>query len=205
MIYAFLIHSAENVGAVYFSHFYTGEGNDELKTSRQQAIVRKVVEDKSFQQHAASCFPTRLDIRAVSSAAVNDLTTAKKVSETFSTSSASVPVMANPTGGIVLLNSPGISQNNLAAVWKQFGDTLFTTVCDRTSNLPLVASTCVLLIEHLARQFGINKLGKSILEQPDEVEAIIAPYLGIGSPLVVNHSLHRFMIKSEEGFRPFLD
>lgn len=205
MIYGFLIHSADNVGAVFFSHFYTGEGNDGLKTSRQQAIVRKVVEDKSFQQHAAACFPTRLDLRAVSSATVNDLTTAKKVSETYSASSSSVPVMATPTGGIVLLNSPGISQNNLAAVWKQFGDTLFTIVCERTDNLSLIANTCVVLIEHLARRFGINKLGKSISEQPDEVEAIITPYLGLGSPVIVNHSLHRFMMKSEEGFRPFLE
>ena len=206
MIYAILIHSAENVGATYFSHFYTGEGNDSDKIARQQAIIRKVIEDKSFQQQAAAYYPTRLDLRVVSSATLNGLTTTKKVSETYhshaSETSASLPP---PNEGIVLFPHSPHFTNQMAAVWNQFGDILFTLVCEQTDNLSLMANTLHLIIEHVARHFGINRLDRAITDKPEEVETIVCTYLRLGFPLLVNHSLHRVIVKAEEGSRPYLE
>ena len=206
MIYGILIHSAESVGATYFSHFYTAEGNDCDKLSRQQAIVRKVLEDKSFQQQAASYYPTRLDLRVVSAHTLNGLTTSKKVSETYPTNShetnSSLPT---PNEGIVLLPQSAHFGSSMAALWNQFGDILFTLVCEQTDNLFLMSNTLLLIIEHIARRFGVNKIEKSILERPDEVENVVCTYLRLGYPLLVNHSLHRFVVKAEDGSRPFLE
>jgi hypothetical protein len=204
MIYAFLIHSSENVGQIFFSHFYSGEGNDQSKISRQQTIIRKVIEDKSFQQHAASYYPTRLDLRVLSQSTINSLTTSKKISETYSATSAEIKHIPVPTEGVVMINAPGLFENNLVAVWKQFGDLMFTAVCDPRDNLAIFGNTTLLVIEQVCSRFGINKLGKKIVEETDQVELIIAPFFRQGVPLFVNNSLHRYMAKSEESSRPFL-
>jgi hypothetical protein len=206
MIYAILINGAENVGATYFSHFYTGEGNEGDKIARQQAIIRKVIEDKSFQQQAASFYPTRLDVRVVSPATLNSLTTSKKVSETYPASahetSAGLP---QPNEGVVLLSPSPHFRNQMAAVWHQFGDILFTLVCEQTDNLVVMGNTLLLIIEHVARRFGVNRMDKHITEKPDEVEHIVCTYLRLGYPLLVNHSLHRFIAKAEDGNRPYME
>jgi hypothetical protein len=202
MIYAFLIHSADNVNSVLFSHFYTGEGNDKTP-GRLQGIIRKVIQDKSFQQHAASYFPTRLDLRTIPSATINSLTTSKKVSETYPSDSASTTSrLSVPKEGIVFLPGPG----RLAAIWNQFGNLTFTVVCEQSAdNLVQVSKTVLLIVEHVCRRFGVNKLEKSIAEQPDEVEHIITSYFRVGSPTLINFSLHRAMVKADDGQRPFLD
>ena len=205
MIYAIIIHSTENGAAVHFSHFFTGEGNDESKLARQQMIIRKVVEDKTFQQHAASHFPTKIDLRALSPATILGLTTTKKVSETYQYTASGPPICSIPTTGIVLLNASSIFQNNLAAIWRQFGDLLFTILCERTDNLSMISSNVVMLIEQLCREFGVNKLEQSITEKPEEVETIVLTYMRTGFPLISNHSLFRFIVKSDEGVRPFVD
>ena len=201
MIHGILIHSSKNVNSVFFAHMYTGEGNDEQSGTRQQAIVRKVFQDVSFQQQAASHYPTRLDLRTIPSSTINGLTTSKKVSETYPQSSdqaVSTSPLPIPNEGIVFLQ-------NLVAIWHQFGDILFSVVCDlHTGNFALISNTISLITEHICRRFGVNRLEKSILEQPDEVEHIVQSYIQ-GPPILVNCSLHRCMIKSEDGHRPFLD
>ena len=204
MIYAFLVHSAESVGAVYFSHFYTGEGNDQAKASRQQTIIRKVIEDKTFQQHSASYYPTRLDLRVLSTQTVNSLTTSKRISDSYTAPSSESKNIPVPTDGVVLISSSAIFEENLAGVWKQFGDIMFTVVCSRSDNLTLLSNTLLLIIEQISRTFGINKLDKHITEEPDQVELIITPYFRGGSPLVTNYSLHRCIIKAEETERLFI-
>ena len=204
MIYAFLIHSAESVGSVFFSHFYTGEGNDQARTSRQQLIVRKVIEDKSFQQHSVSYFPTALDMRVLSQASLNSLTTRKKVSEGY-TGTLDGQELYPPMDGVVMLPASGLFERGLVAVWKQHGGIMFTIVCDCRDNFTLVANTCVLIVEQVSRKFGTGKLDRRITDEPDEVELIITPFFRQGDPLVVNHSLHRFMIGHEGDHRPLVD
>lgn len=204
MIYAFLIHSAENVGAVHFSHFYTGEGNDQSKASRQQTIIRKVLEDKTFQQQSASYYPTRLDLRVLSSHTVNSLTTSKRITETYPIGNSEAKTIPVPTDGVVLIGQSGLFEECHAGVWKQLGDVMFTVVCSRTDNLTLFSNTLLLIIEHLCRIFGLNKLEKLVAEEPDQVELVITPHFRGGSPLIANYSVHRSMVKADESDRPFM-
>ena len=204
MIYAFLIHSAENIGTLHFSHFYTGEGNDMSKPSRIQTIIRKIIEDKTFQQHSASYYPTRLDLRVLSTQTVNSLTTSKRIIDTIPSGNSEPKSIAVPTDGVVLMGSSPLFEDSLAGVWKQFGDIMFTVVCSRNDNLSLFSNTLVLIIEHLCRIFGVNKLEKLIGEEPDQVELVITPYFRGGTPLITNYSLHRAIVKAEDSARPFM-
>ena len=97
----------------------------------------------------------------------------------------------------------GLFKSNLVAIWRQFGNLLFTLVCEPTDNLSLLANTLVLVVEQIVRKFGANKIDKRIVDEPDGIEAVISPFFRQGNPLVVNHSLHRFMIRSEDGPRAF--
>ena len=201
MIYAFLIHSSENVGSIFFSHFYTGEGNDQSKTSRQQTIIRKVIEDKTFQQHSASYFPTRIDLRVLSQSTINSLSTTKKVSETCNRNKGITP----PLEGTVLLNSPSLFEGSLVAIWRQFNELVFTTVCDARDNLSLISNSNLHIIDSLCRKFTPQHLERRIVEQPDEVEIIISPVHRNGTPLIINHSVHRFLVKSGGPVGPYMD
>ena len=205
MIYSFLIHSADSVALTHFSRLYTSEGNDRYKSSRQQTIVRKILEDKASQQHSASYYPTRLDMRGLSQSTLNALTTSKKVSDMYLGGDACGKSLPMPTEGVVLLSASRIFQDNLAAVWRQFGDLMFSITCARDDNLTLVSNTLILIIEQICRKLGVNKLHKLIADEPDTLELIITPHLNHAAPLILNHSLHRCMIKEDDRPRPFFE
>ena len=204
-IYAFMIHSSENIGSVHFSQFYTGEGNDHAKATRLQTIVRKVMEDKSFQQHSTAHFPTRLDMRSIPQSALSTLTTTKKLADYYSTIPADTSTIPPPLEGVALIPESGIFETGKAAIWRIFGDMLFTIVCDARDNLTLVSNTTTLIVEHLCRRFGQSKLQQRVVSEPEEVETVVGSYLKLGSPLMVNYSLHRYMALSEENSRPYID
>ena len=54
MVYGVLIHSVASSQKLFFSNFYTPEGNDESKKIRQQTVMRRVLEEHLFQMHFAS-------------------------------------------------------------------------------------------------------------------------------------------------------
>jgi len=136
---------------------------------------------------------------------MNALNTTKKASECYPGSIGEADRAPPPIEGALVLNSSGgLFQTNLVAVWRQFGNILFTTVCDTRDNLILMANTMVLIVDRVTRKFGPSKIEKRIMDEPDEVEMIISPFLRQGTPLMINHSLHRFMTKDESGLRTFI-
>jgi hypothetical protein len=204
-VYAFLIHSSENVGSIYFSHFYTAEGNDPSKATRQQTIVRKVIEDKSFQQHSVSHYPTKLDLRVISQASFNAMNTTKKASECYpgtDTDNERTPI---PIEGVVVLgSSSGLFSKSLVAIWRQLGTITLSLVCDPRDNLIIAANSLVLVADRLGRKFGTRGIEKQLLDEPDEIESIISPFFHQGNPLVTNHSLYRFMLTNDGGIEGLL-
>jgi hypothetical protein len=201
-IYAFIIHSAENVGSVYFSHFYTSEGNDTLHVTRQQAIIRKVLEDKSFQQQSVSFFPTRLDMRVISTATMNSLNTTKRVSDCYPSTTSHTHAIPAPLEGVTFIQPTGeLFANNMTAIWRQYEDIIFTAVCDMGDNLTVVANDLILIVEEVVRRYGVKKLDEKIVNEPDGIEAIIVSFFRQGNPLIINHSLHRFLIGIDDDTR----
>jgi hypothetical protein len=204
-VYAFLIHSSENVGSIYFSHFYTAEGNDPSKATRQQTIVRKVIEDKSFQQHSVSHYPTKLDLRVISQASFNAMNTTKKASECYPGTDPDNERTPFPIEGVVVLgSSSGLFSNSLVAIWRQLGTITLSLVCDRRDNLIIAANSLVLVADRLGRKFGTRGIEKQLLDEPDEIESIISPFFHQGNPLVTNHSFYRFMLRNDGGIEGLL-
>ena len=144
-------------------------------------------------------------MRVISPATLDSLTITKKSPDMYSAHGAAVKSLPVPTEGVVLIRASGIFEKNLIAVWRQFGDLIFSVTCDRGDNLPLVSNALLLIIEQICRKFGVTKLHKLIEEEPDTVEQIITPHTRLASPLIINHSLHRFMTKETDCYRPFLD
>ena len=114
----------------------------------------------------------------------------------------SLPV---PTEGVVLIHASLLFEKNLVAIWKQLGDLVFSITCERHDNLSLISNALLLIIEQICIKFGVNKLRKHIEEEPDTVELILSPHVRQGSPLLINYALHRFIVKAEDAYRPFLD
>ena len=204
-VYAFLIHSSENVGSIYFSHFYTAEGNDPSKATRQQTIVRKVIEDKSFQQHSVAHYPTKLDLRVISQASFNAMNTTKKASECYPGSDSDHNRTPVPIEGVVVLgSSSGLFCKSLVAIWRQFGTITLSLVCDPRDNLSITANSLVFIADRLGRKFGTKSIEKQVLDEPDEVESIVSPFFHQGNPLITNHSLYRFMLRNDAGISGLL-
>ena len=42
MVYGLLVHSLDHRGVVWFSHFFTPEGNDTSKKDREQMVIGRV-------------------------------------------------------------------------------------------------------------------------------------------------------------------
>jgi hypothetical protein len=200
-VYAFLIHSADNVGSIYFSHFYTPEGNDPIKATRQQTIIRKVIEDKSFQQHSVSHYPTKIDLRVISQASFNAMNTTKKASECYPGTETDKDRVPIPIEGVVVLGSTtGLFSKGLVTIWRQFGSIILSIVCDPRDNLTLTANSLVLIADRIGRRFGTRGIEKHILDEPDEIESMVSPFFHQGNPLLTNHSLYRFLLRNERSF-----
>lgn len=202
-VYAFLIHSPESVGTVYYSRFYSGEGNNSARVTRQQTLVRKVLEEKSFQQQSVSHFPTKLDVEAIPSQVLEGLTMSKKVTDYYSTAEpVTIPI---PMEGVAVISASELFEISKVAIWRQFGSLLFTIVCDTSDNLTLLSNNMILIMEHLSRKMSPNKLQQRIVAEPEQVEAIVGQYIQNGIPLLCNYALHRLMALAEDGKRPYLD
>ncbi|CAK0882123.1 unnamed protein product [Prorocentrum cordatum] len=52
MVYGLMIHSVDSSQTLHFSIFYTPEGNDGHKKTRQQTIMRRILEEHLFQTHS---------------------------------------------------------------------------------------------------------------------------------------------------------
>jgi hypothetical protein len=199
-VYGFLIHSSDNVGSIYFSHFYTPEGNDPIKATRQQTIVRKVIEDKSFQQHSVSHYPTKLDLRVISQTSFNSMNTTKKASECYPGTEPDHDRAPIPIEGVIVLGSTnGLFSKGLVTIWRQYGSIILSVVCDPRDNLTLFANSLVFIADRIGRKFGTRGVEKRILDEPDEIESIVSPFFHQGTPLITNHSLYRFILRNDGG------
>ena len=206
-LYAFLIHSIESVGLVFYSRFYTGEGNDHAKGTRQQTIVRRVVEDKSFHQNAIARFPTKLNLATITAETLSSLTLSKKVTDYHSTIPSDNSALPSPSEGVVIIacENSVLFETDKVAVWRICGDMILTTVCDPRDNLTLISSNMGLIMEHLCRRLGQHKLQQRIINEPEEIEAVLSQYVHNGCPLLANYALHRFMALAEDADRPYID
>lgn len=67
MVYGIMIHSVDSCQTLHFSNFYTAEGNDSRKKTREQMIMRRILEEHLFQRHSSTSEMSRLNMKSQSS------------------------------------------------------------------------------------------------------------------------------------------
>jgi hypothetical protein len=67
-------------------------------------------------------------------------------------------------------------------------------------NLTLIANNHSLIIEQLIRRLGREKLIDRIIQEPAQVSVIVTPFVSFNTALLINQSLHKFMMKNRDVF-----
>eukprot|EP00930_Biecheleria_cincta_P097182 TRINITY_DN88901_c0_g1_i1.p1 TRINITY_DN88901_c0_g1~~TRINITY_DN88901_c0_g1_i1.p1 ORF type:complete len:215 (-),score=48.71 TRINITY_DN88901_c0_g1_i1:74-688(-) len=197
MVYGLMIHSVDSSQTLHFSIFYTPEGNDMHKKTRQQTIMRRILEEHLFQTHSGD------QHSAVKSKASSSLEDADWLFRFTSDSKPSAAFKAQPgfdyTEGILRLQGSTLFEYPKLVVWKHVDKVVYTLVCEPLDN-PLLASNFLTLFVHeLSDHFRkAGSLVDEVSSKPDEILVILDYLLPGGQLLFTNSNLHRYL-KSQIG------
>lgn len=185
MVYGLLIHSVDSSQTLHFSIFYTPEGNDGNKKTRQQNIMRRILEEHLFQKHSGD------QHSAMKSKAPDD---ADWLFRFGSDSKGSAQIGMDYTEGILRLQASSLFQYPKLVVWKQVEKVVYTLICEPLDN-PLLASN---FLTHFVHELNDHfRKGGNIVEEvaarPDEVLVILNFLLPGGQLLFANIHLYRHL------------
>eukprot|EP00933_Yihiella_yeosuensis_P008486 TRINITY_DN11395_c0_g1_i1.p1 TRINITY_DN11395_c0_g1~~TRINITY_DN11395_c0_g1_i1.p1 ORF type:complete len:205 (-),score=9.93 TRINITY_DN11395_c0_g1_i1:137-751(-) len=192
MVYGLMIHSVDSSQTLHFSIFYTPEGNNVHKKTRQQTIMRRILEEHLFQTHSGDHHST---VKSKASTALDDadwlfrFTTDQSRQATFK---------AQPgfdyTEGILRLQASTLFEYPKLVVWKHVDKVVYTLICEPLDN-PLLASNFLTLFVHeLSDHFRkAGNLVDEISSRPDEILAMLSFLLPGGQLLFTNSNLHKHL------------
>lgn len=186
MVYGLMIHSVDSSQKLHFSIFYTPEGNDVHKKTRQQTIMRRILEEHLFQTHSGD------QHSSVKSKASSSLDDADWLFRFTSDSKSSAQPGTEYTEGILRLQASPLFEYPKLVVWKQVDKVVYTLVCDPLDN-PLLASNFLTLFVHELNDH-FRKDGsviEAVATRPDEVLAILNFLLPGGQLLFINFHLYK--------------
>mmetsp|Transcript_152005 Transcript_152005/g.264901 ORF Transcript_152005/g.264901 Transcript_152005/m.264901 type:complete len:201 (+) Transcript_152005:160-762(+) len=188
MVYGLMIHSVDSSQTLHFSIFYTPEGNDGHKKTRQQTIMRRILEEHLFQTHSGD---QHSSVKSKASAALDD---ADWLFRFTSDSKSSAQPGLDYTEGILRLQASSLFEYPKLVVWKQVDKVVYTLVCEPLDNPLLATNFLTLFIHELNEHF---RKGGGIIEEvttrPDEVLAILNFLLPGGQLLFTNFHLYRHL------------
>ncbi|CEL92266.1 unnamed protein product [Vitrella brassicaformis CCMP3155] len=166
MVYGLMIHSVDSSHRLFFSIFYSPEGNDGQKKTRQQTIMRRILEEHLFQTQCASDappkpvpkgrmhFPSPMTHSSAAlpsgAAAADDDWFLRLYANTDSGSRRSSPpaAAADITEGILRFQPSPLFQTPKLVVWKQMDKVAYTLICEPLDNV-LLATTFLTLFVHV--------------------------------------------------------
>ncbi|CAK8993682.1 Calcium/calmodulin-dependent protein kinase type IV [Durusdinium trenchii] len=188
MVYGLMIHSVDSSQTLHFSIFFTPEGNNAYKKTRQQTIMRRILEEHLFQMHSGDQHTT------VKSKASSSLDDADWLFRFTDSKPAAFKAQAgfDYTEGILRLQASTLFEYPKLVVWKHVDKVVYTLICEPLDN-PLLASNFLTLFVHeLSDHF--RKAGNMVEEvssRPDEIFTILNLMLPGGQLLFTNSNLHR--------------
>mmetsp|Transcript_44878 Transcript_44878/g.104618 ORF Transcript_44878/g.104618 Transcript_44878/m.104618 type:complete len:204 (+) Transcript_44878:51-662(+) len=191
MVYGLMIHSVDSSQTLHFSIFYTPEGNNAYKKTRQQTIMRRILEEHLFQTHSGDQHTT---VKSKASSSLDDADWLFR----FSSDSKPATYKAQPgfdyTEGILRLQASTLFEYPKLVVWKHVDKVVYTLICEPLDN-PLLASNFLTLFVHeLSDHFRkAGSLVEEVSSRPDEILAILNSMLPGGQLLFINSNLHRFL------------
>eukprot|EP00927_Polykrikos_kofoidii_P044997 TRINITY_DN38859_c0_g1_i1.p1 TRINITY_DN38859_c0_g1~~TRINITY_DN38859_c0_g1_i1.p1 ORF type:complete len:201 (-),score=29.73 TRINITY_DN38859_c0_g1_i1:30-632(-) len=188
MVYGLMIHSVDSSQTLHFSIFYTPEGNDGHKKTRQQTIMRRILEEHLFQTHSGD------QHNSVKSKAASSLDDADWLFRFTSDAKSSVQPGMDYTEGILRMHASALFEYPKLVVWKQVDKVVYTLICEPLDN-PLLASNFLTLFVHELKDHF--RKGGSIVEEvaarPDDVLAILTFLLPSGQLLFANFHLYKHL------------
>mmetsp|Transcript_110992 Transcript_110992/g.312936 ORF Transcript_110992/g.312936 Transcript_110992/m.312936 type:complete len:201 (-) Transcript_110992:80-682(-) len=188
MVYGLMIHSVDSSQTLHFSIYYTPEGNDGNKKTRQQTIMRRILEEHLFQTHSGD------QHSSVKSKAASPLEDADWLFRFTSDTKSSAQPGMDYTEGIIRLQTSALFEYPKLVVWKQVDKVVYTLVCDPLDNPLLASNFLTLFVRELRDHF---RKGGSIVEEvgsrPDEVLAILNFLLPGGQLLFINFHLYKHL------------
>uniref|UniRef100_A0A0G4HJB0 AP complex mu/sigma subunit domain-containing protein n=1 Tax=Chromera velia CCMP2878 TaxID=1169474 RepID=A0A0G4HJB0_9ALVE len=193
MVYGILIHSAENSQKLFLSNFYTPEGNDAQKKARQQAVMRRILDEHFFQIQCASD-SSRPPVRSHGHL--------EEWSPRFQERRHSQQA-ADITEGIVRFPASPLFRVGKVAVWKQVENIVFIVICDSLENLALANNFLILLINTVfenLKSFGVSGgcLETELMHRPDELLAILHSLLPAGILTFSNLAHAKFSVSQAQ-------
>jgi len=188
MVYGLMVHSVDSSQTVHFSIFYTPEGNDGRKKTRQQTIMRRILEEHLFQMHSGD------QHNSVKSKASSSLDDADWLFRFTSDSKSSAQPGLDYTEGILRLQASALFDYPKLVVWKQVDKVVYTLVCEPLDNPLLASNFLTLFVNELNDHF---RKGGSVMEEvsarPDEVLAMLNFLLPGGQLLFSNFHLYKHL------------
>lgn len=191
MVYGLMIHSVDSCQTLYFSIFYTPEGNDSQKKTRQQTIMRRILEEHLFQMHSAD--PEK--VKSIKAIGADDDWLFR-----FSSDSKSSAEKLDYTEGILRFRASPLFEYPKLVAWKQVDKVAYTLVCEPLDNPLLATNFLTLFIHELQEHFrkgsnfrqagNASGLTEEFTSRPDEILVILNFLLPGGQLLFCNFSLY---------------
>eukprot|EP00928_Gymnodinium_smaydae_P054140 TRINITY_DN37964_c0_g1_i1.p1 TRINITY_DN37964_c0_g1~~TRINITY_DN37964_c0_g1_i1.p1 ORF type:complete len:201 (-),score=33.52 TRINITY_DN37964_c0_g1_i1:62-664(-) len=188
MVYGLMIHSVGSSQTPHFSIFYTPEGNDAHKKTRQQNIMRRILEEHLFQTHSGD---QHSNVRSKAASPLDDADWLFRF--TSETKSAPQPGV-DYTEGILRLPASALFEQPKIVVWKQVDKVIYTLIFEPLDNSLLASNFLTLFIhelrEHTRKGAGI---AEELAARPDETLAILNFLLPGGQLLFTNFHLYKHL------------
>ncbi|CAE8662670.1 unnamed protein product, partial [Polarella glacialis] len=164
------VNEVDSSQTLHFSIFYTPEGNNSHKKTRQQTIMRRILEEHLFQTHSGD------QHSAVKSKASSSLDDADWLFRFTSDSKSSANFKTQPgldyTEGILRLQASTLFEYPKLVVWKHVDKVVYTLICEPLDN-PLLASNFLTLFVHELSDHFRKALVEEVSSRPDEVLAML--------------------------------
>eukprot|EP00298_Acanthocystis_sp_HF-20_P008821 c17920_g1_i1.p1 GENE.c17920_g1_i1~~c17920_g1_i1.p1 ORF type:complete len:182 (+),score=56.34 c17920_g1_i1:73-618(+) len=172
MVFGFIIHSLDKDGVtnsypIWFSSFFTPEGNDQLKKKRENFIARRVQEEHDFRVRCRAVYRTG-DEQAISTS----------------------------EDGVLPLKQSDFFQSGKVVVWEQVARVVFVLILERHENRLLAANFLSRFISGLADHFknpSFPSSPKEILSHSDELHVMLHNMLPCGQLLFGNRSFMKHL------------
>mmetsp|Transcript_64530 Transcript_64530/g.189207 ORF Transcript_64530/g.189207 Transcript_64530/m.189207 type:complete len:201 (+) Transcript_64530:60-662(+) len=193
MVYGLMIHSVDSSQTLHFSIFYTPEGNDGQKKTRQQNIMRRILEEHLFQTHSGD------QHSAVKHKAPSTLEDTDWIFRFTHDSKSSAQPGIDYTEGILRLQASALFEYPKLVVWKQVDKVVYTLVCEPLDNPLLATNFLTLFVHELNDHFRKGgSMTEEVASRPDEVLAILNFLMPGGQLLFTNFHLYKHF-KSQIG------
>jgi len=167
MVFAIILIS--NEGQLLFSNFFTSNGNDFLKSERQQFITRQILDEFEFRKNCRETAFLRSETNSLDWSLLSSENKGK-----------------NEEGVFRLARSE--KSPLLTIVWKQIGSVIYSLACEEEENIVLASQFLNLFPKILDEQYkkpGICANPKEFLSKPEEFLVLLHFFLPNGQLLFI--------------------